>query len=65
MLTRAANSSRQVSQTQGNCLAAGTEHSPGAGEILDQNKGSTDGTVLDQPRKKSKGKRKASVRRKR
>ena len=49
--------------SQGNGLAARIQHSPDdfqlADESLDQNEGSTDGTVLDHPRNKSKGKRKA------
>ena len=68
MLARAANSSRDDAashdDSQDNCLAAGTEHSSDdfqliIGESLDQNEGSTDGTVLNQPRNKSKAKRKA------
>ena len=46
-------------------MSAGTEHSPDdfqfTGESFDQNKGSTDGTVLDQPRNKSKEKKEKLV----
>lgn len=67
MLEKAANSSRDDTEnqddSQGNCLAAGIEHSPDdlqlIGESLYQKKGSTDGTVLHQPRNKSKEQRKA------
>ena len=61
---RAANPSRN----EGNSLAAAIKHSPGdvivqlIAAILNQNGGSRDGAVLDQPRSKSKGKRKAAIR---
>ena len=63
MLTRAANPSRNESKS----LAAGIKHSADAilqliGKILDQNEASRDGPILDQPRNKSKGKRKGNNR---
>ena len=64
MLTRVANPSRD----KGNSLAAGIKYSPDdvivqlIGEIHDQNEGSRDGAVLDQPCNKSKGKRKGTDR---
>ena len=64
MLIRAAN----LSRNEGNSLAAGMKHSPDdvivqlMGEILDQNEGLRDGAVFDQPRSKSKGKRKGTNR---
>ncbi len=57
MLAKAAKPSRNFaerqSDSQDNSLAAGIEHSPAQliGENLDQNKRSTDGTVLDHPQK--------------
>ena len=70
MLTRAANpfqnGTERQDDTPGNRLAAGIKHSPDdvqlIGESLDQNKGLKEGTVLDQPRNKSKRKRKAANR---
>ena len=58
MLTRAANPSRN----EGNSLAAGIKHTLDdvivqlMGEILDQNEGSRDGAVFDQPGNYLKGK---------
>ena len=70
MLTRAAaantsrNDTASQDDSQGNCLAAGIKHSPDdvqlIGESLDQNEGSTDRAVLNQPHNKSKRKRKAA-----
>ena len=68
MLTRAANPSRNDTESQdesqGNSLAAGIKHSPDdvqlIGESLDQNKGSNDGAVLDQPCNNSKREKKSS-----
>ena len=62
MLTRAANTSwndtESQDDSQGNRLAAGIKHSPDdvqlIGESLDENEGSTDGAVINQPRNKSK-----------
>ena len=68
MLTRAVNPFRNDTESQddspGNSLAAGIKHSHDdvqlIGESLDQNKGSKDRAVLDQPRNESKRKRKAA-----